>query len=292
MVAKPSSGRIFFPVYDSNPDRRTFDIHVFQLGTGQRELMIGQASQPALSTDGKRLVYRSLDTARRGIWVRELDDGNTWRWIPFHEAEHPSWSPDGQNIIFSSQQESDRGWRLYRSWGLDSDRLHRQGGDISGRVPKWAPDGRIIYWECPINECGLYAIHDDGTNLTRLTSYEHDTAPAVSPDGSRIAFMSNTSGNWEIYIINAHLPAGENGQGPDRLTRSAGQDGVPTWSPDGQWLAFVSDRDGSWGMWAMHPDGSAQQKLFSLGGSFVGEAGGIPLSEQHGWTWETIAWGP
>ena len=103
-------------MYDANPDRRTLDIHVVQVASGQRELMIGQASQPALSPDGKRLAYRPLDSAGRGLWVRELDNGNTWRWITFHEAEHPSWSPDGQGIVFSSQQESDRRWRLYRTF--------------------------------------------------------------------------------------------------------------------------------------------------------------------------------
>jgi hypothetical protein len=289
---KPSSGQIYFPVYDANPDRRTVDIQVFRLATGQRELMIGQASQPALSPDGKRLAYRSLDTGQRGILVRELDTGNTWRWISFHEAEHPGWSPDGQSIVFSSQQESDRKWRLYRTWGLDFDRVHRQGGDIFGRVPIWASDGRIIYWECPLDKCGLYAIHPDGTNLTRLSIHEYDTAPAVSPGGNRLAFMSNISGNWEIYMTNAHAPASEDGQEPIRLTNHAARDGVPAWSPDGQWLAFASDRDGTWALWVMRPDGSARQKLLDLGGPLAGQIDNIPLTEQHGWTWETIAWGP
>lgn len=288
----PSSGRIFFPVYDANPDRRTLDIHVLQLATGQRELMIGQASQPALSADGRRLVYRSLDSGNRGIWVRELDDGNTWRWISFHEAEHPGWSPDGESIVFSSQQQSDREWRLYRTWGADFDRVHRQGGDIFGRVPTWAPDGRIIYWECPLDKCGLYAIHPDGTNLTRLTIYEHDTAPAVSPDGRRVAFMSNRGGNWEIYLTNAHMTASEDSAEPTRLTNNPAQDGLPAWSPDGEWLAFVSDRDGNWALWVMRADGSGQQELLDLGGPLVGQVAGIPPTEQHGWTWETMAWGP
>lgn len=289
---KPSSGQIFFPVYDANPDRRTLDIHVFRLANGQREVMIGQAGQPALSPDGKRLAYRSLDTAGRGLWVRELDDGNTWRWIDFHEAEHPSWSPDGQSIVFSSQQESDREWRLYRTWGTDFDRVNRQGGDIFGRVAAWAADGRIIYWECPLDKCGLYSIHPDGTNLTRLTTHEHDTAPAVSPSGSQVAFMSNRSGNWEIYLTDTRTPASEDGQEPARLTNHPAQDGVPTWSPDGQWLAFASDRDGAWAIWAMRPDGSAPQKLLALGGPFSGHVDSIPSTEQHGWTWETMAWAP
>ena len=286
------SGRIYYPVYDPNPDRRTFDIHVFEIGSGKDDVVVGQASQPALSPNGKRLAYRSWDSSRRGIFVYELADGNTWRWIAFHEAAHPAWSPDGQNIVFSSQQELDRRWRLYRTWGLESDRVRREGGDIFGRVPSWAADGRIIYWECPIDKCGLYAIHPDGTNLTRLTAQERDTAPAPSPDGNQVAYMSNINGNWEILATTTRPAGGENPPEPRRLTQNPARDGLPVWSPDGRWLAFTSDRSGVWAVWVMRPDGSGLQKLIDLGGPLEGLITQVPPQEQHDWTWETLAWGP
>ncbi len=291
-TAAPSlAGRIYFPVYDSDPDRQTFDIHVVELASGKRSVAVGQASQPALSPDGTRLAYRSWNSGQRGILVLDLTEGNTWSWVSYHEAEHPNWSPDGQNIVLSSQQETDREWRLYRTWGLEVDRVRREGGDIFGRAPTWSADGRIIYWECPVDKCGLYAIHNDGTNLTQLTIHENDTAPAVSPDGSQIAFMSDSSGNWEIYVTSAYAPAAQTGQEPGRLTRHAARDGLPTWSPDGRWLAFVSERGGAWAVWAIRPDGSNLQKLFDLDGTLDGKVVQVPPSEQHGWTWEALAWG-
>lgn len=292
-TAVPSlSGRIYFPVYDPNPDRRTFDIHVVELDSQERGVAVGQASQPALTTDGKRLAYRSWDSSQRGIWVLDFPNGNTWRWVAFHEAAHANWAPDGQNIVFASQQEVDRRWRIYRTWGLESDRVRRDGGDIFGRVPVWEADGRIYYWECPIDKCGLYAIHGDGTNLTRLTGRERDTAPAVSPDGNQLAYMSNINGNWEIYLTTTRPPAGGALPEPKRLTQNLARDGLPVWSPDGRWLAFVSDRGGAWAVWATRPDGSGQKKLFDLGGPLEGEVANVPPEEQHGWTWETLAWGP
>ena len=290
-TAPSLTGRIYFPVYDSSPDRQTFDIHVVELASGKRSVTVGQASQPALSPDSTRLAYRSWNSGQRGILVLDLSDGNTWPWLSYHEAEHPNWSPDGQNIVLSSQQESDREWRLYRTWGLSVDRVRRHGGDIFGRVPTWSADGRIIYWECPVDKCGLYAIHNDGTNLTQLTTHENDTAPAVSPDGSQIAFMSDSSGNWEIYVMSAFAPPALTGQEPERLTRHAARDGLPTWSPDGRWLAFVSERGGAWAVWAIRPDGSSLQKLFDLEGALDGTVVQVPPSEQHGWTWENLAWG-
>ena len=84
-------------------------------------------------------------------------------------------------------------------------------------------------------------------------------APASSPDGSQLAFMSNNNGNWEIYATTTHPPGGQQVPEPRRLTKNGARDGLPTWSPDGRWLAFVSDRDGAWAVYVMRPDGSGQQ---------------------------------
>ena len=252
--------------------------------------MLGQASQPALSPNGARLAYRSWNINSRGIRVRELSEEETWEWIAYHEAERPSWSPDSTNVTFSSQQESDRKWRLYRTLGLEIVRVERDGGDIFGRAPNWSADGRIIYWECPLGNCGLHAIRPDGTGSVRLSGGEQDTAHAVSPDGSQLAFMSSANGNWDIYLASANR-AGPDLQEPSRLTTDTARDGLPTWSPDGRWIAFASDRGGEWAIWAMRPDGSRQHQLFALGGPLLGEVANVPPAEQHGWTSEALAWG-
>ncbi|MDD3826359.1 MAG: hypothetical protein PHY79_10315 [Anaerolineae bacterium] len=286
------SGQIFFPVYDPNPDRRTMDIYAVRLPSGQPQIVVGQASQPALSRDGKRLAFRSWDKAQRGILVHEMVDGHIWTWVSYSEAARPSWGPDNQAIVFASQQESDRNWRLYRTLGLEIDRVRRHGGDIYGRVPAWLADGRIVYWECPEDKCGLYLMQGDGTSPVRLTMAEHDLAPSASPDGSRVAFMSNRDGNWEVYVVDIARPEGPQGQGLVRITRDSARDGLPTWSPDGRWLAFVSDRDGAWAVWVARPDGSGQRKLFNLGGPLEGQIAAVTDADQHGWTWESMAWGP
>ncbi len=71
--------------------------------------------------------------------------------------------------------------------------------------------------------------------LTRLTSGNHDDIdPAVSPDGSKIAFSSNRGGPWDVYILN--LETGET----EQFTNTLAYEGSPTWSPDGKWLAYES----------------------------------------------------
>jgi len=71
--------------------------------------------------------------------------------------------------------------------------------------------------------------------LTRITTGPfHDTSPAVSPDGSLVAFASNRNGPWDIFILD--LNTGE----IEQFTDTFAYDGNPTWSPDGQWLAYES----------------------------------------------------
>jgi Tol biopolymer transport system component len=106
-----------------------------------------------------------------------------------------------------------------------------------------------------------------------VTDQAGDTAPAVY--GSRIAFMSDHDGNWEVYLVNL------DGSGLRRLTDSPARDGLPAWSPDGRTIAFVSDQGGIWAVWAVSPDGSNRRKLFDIGGDFGPD-----------WEQERISWGP
>jgi Tol biopolymer transport system component len=70
------------------------------------------------------------------------------------------------------------------------------------------------------------------TQITFEPSYEGQ--PAWSPDGSKIAFVSDRDGNYEIYVMDA------NGGNPQRLTFDASYDANPSWSSDGKKIAFTS----------------------------------------------------
>ncbi len=86
----------------------------------------------------------------------------------------------------------------------------------------------------------------DGSNVQRITDGDGiDSWPVWSPDGKRIAFVSNRTGNYEIYLMNA------DGSTIKNLTNNAAQDTSPTWSPDGKKIAFVSTRDGGSDIYVM-----------------------------------------
>ncbi len=104
----------------------------------------------------------------------------------------------------------------------------------------------------------LYAV--ERSNLAQLTKLTPDTTsasdPAFSPDGSRIAFVSQRDGNAEIYVMNA------DGTGATRLTNDPQPDGRPGFTPDGQAVVFHSARTaGKQQIWVVNVDGTGLTQL-------------------------------
>jgi len=92
-------------------------------------------------------------------------------------------------------------------------------------------------------------------NVTQLTSSSTlDCFGSWSPDGTKIVFTSNHSGNWDVWMMD------RNGGDRVQLT-SAGGTFNPIWSPDGRKIAFTSNRTGNWDVWVMDSDGSNQAQL-------------------------------
>ena len=113
----------------------------------------------------------------------------------------------------------------------------------------------------------IFVMDVDGSNQQNLTnSPRYDRDPSWSPDGKRIAFMSDRDGHvrrnglpsYEIYVMDA------DGGNPQNLTNSPRYDRDPSWSPDGKRIAFASDRDEPFGyfdIYVMNADGSNPQRL-------------------------------
>jgi len=107
---------------------------------------------------------------------------------------------------------------------------------------------------------GIYVMSASGADAAPLVSSARFTAdwhPAWSPDGAKLAFVSNRDANAQIYVVNA------DGSGLARLTNNAASDQEPVWSPDGTKIAFASSRDGRFEIYVMNPDGSGVTRVSS-----------------------------
>jgi Tol biopolymer transport system component/tetratricopeptide (TPR) repeat protein len=266
-------GKIAFAAYNAGED--AYAIYVIQADGSGLMRVIGEASQPALSPDGQKIAFHSWRRDRLGLQAVNAEGGDMEDVIIGTQIEDgaPSWSRDGTKIAFASNKEVDRKSRIYVGW------IAGTGEPVElrlGESPDWSPQGdRIVHRGCDErgDNCGLYIMDENGTNLTRLTTDASDNAPAWSPDGSQVVFMSARDGNWEIYVVDLANPK------PRRLTTNPANDGLPTWSPDGQRIAFLSDRDGIWAIHLMNPDGGDKQQLTPTGGTYKNW-----LSEQISWS--------
>ena len=277
------AGKIAVPVFD--PARQTYDVWLVNADGTELRRVVPQASQPALSPDGRTLAYRHWRTDDRGIVVQPLDAGAPLRVTSFLEDGLPSWSPDGKRIVFSSFRESDRRPRIYYLWAdaMQDWVITRGVESVYGEDPSWLADGRILYRETRPAK-GLTVMNFDGGNPDLVVPYPEARGLAATPDGRTIAFMLPGEGGWDIYRANV------DGTDMRPVVATDAKEGLPAWSPDGSALAFVSDRGGSWGLWVVDAAGGNPRLVAKLPGSIDGRVEFEPDYLNRGWLEEQISW--
>ena len=214
--------------------------------SGDLESLHSYLSGLAWSPDGSRIAFVTKSHGRDVIYVVDSKNGKRKRKIEtgLSGMRNPSWSPDGSLIAFEGM---DAGFTDLYTYDLDNDKLTPIFNDrYDDSDPSWSPDNRYIAFssdrpaENDSNDTvftyGNYNIfiYDTETKTVRaLTDNPYkNQQPAYSPDGNRIAFVSNKNGIDNLYIHEL-----ENG---DQFPVTNLISGVfsPTWSPEGDKLAF------------------------------------------------------
>ena len=290
MVCVDAQARIAFV---SRRDGNT-EIYVMAAdGKNQRRLTNNPASDhsPLWSFDGKRIAFVSERDRHvhpiRGfptsdIYVMDADGGNQQNLTNHrHDDRSPSWSPDGKHIVFETDRDNDRGHNIeIYVMNADGQNQRRLTNNLTeDRYPAWSPDGERIAFSARREghvvhnldiTYEIYVMDADGGNEQRLTENRHnDRHPSWSPDGERIAFVSDRKGNWEnsdIYVMDA------DGGNQQKLTNHRGYDGSPSWSPNGEQIAFSSNREGNTEIYVMDAGGGNLQNLTNNPGSDFGPA--------------------
>ena len=209
------------------------------VATSVSATLTAQATPPPPQPSGGtlRLVFANGDIGDSDLRVADVETGavHTVAGQACDEAE-PAWSPDNTQLVYHA--DCAESYDIYRvnSAGGASTRLTFTP-DLDEREPEYAPDGRqLIYRVNPRKESETNAVGElwvmaaDGNNPRSIGLVGR--APAWSPDGTQLAFMSDRTGRWNIYLYN--FAAGRTTQ----LTTCDTNCRWPAWSADGQALVF------------------------------------------------------
>ncbi len=207
-----------------------------------------------------KLAYHSDRNGSLQIFTLNGGDGLTEQWLQTDtQAFEPSWSPDCQEIVFSSGAGGDDFFKLNTvQSGSDSAEFLASGSEIHYWAPSWAPTGDVIAYQNNqdklLNVC---FVGSDGSDLGCLDRGAFSNAmPSWSPDGSKLLFTSNRDGDWEIFSTD-YPPIGQDVQ----LTNNEGVDFYPHFSPNGTRIVFAAKRLDNYDIYTINPDGSNEMQL-------------------------------
>jgi Tol biopolymer transport system component len=270
---------------------------------------------PAFSPDGRYLAFvRRFEVVSPALYIIRLPSGKPKLVTDYDFPQQSCWTADSREIVFTTLENTgDVALRRIFVGGGEPRRIPARGESASqptisrNRLTYVSKTGNPDIWRLELT--GQGAIESPSKPLFSSSSGEHDLC--ISPDGSRIAFMSDSTGSNEIWACNADgtkpmkltdMKAGSTGSpswSPDgkniafdssklgrndiyvvsaeggparRITTDPKDDAVPCWSRDGRWIYFGSNRSGSWQIWKVPPDGGKGVQITKDGGMSARES--------------------
>ncbi|MGB6384940.1 MAG: protein kinase [Terriglobales bacterium] len=210
-----------------------FDHKGQQIGTAPKQGASALYGNIFLSPNGKLLATDTTDPASQNtdIWTYDLENGSAKR-LTFDPSidSMPIWSPDSTRLVFASNRDLKFDLYLKDANGAQDEKLIPQDG--ADRFPNdWSRDGK-------------YVLYERGADLWYLTLPEQKNSQFLkaastlkngrfSPDGKWVAYASNESGRWEIYVTSFPEAHG-------KWQISSGGGDQPKWQGDGKELFYLS----------------------------------------------------
>jgi serine/threonine protein kinase len=207
-----------------------FDRKGQQVGVATKPGVYGNIS---LSPNGKFVAADGMDlaTTNTDLWTYDLENESAKR-LTFDPAidSTPLWSPDSTRLVFTSDRAQKFNLYVKNADGSQEEQL----------IPQEGPDRYPLDW----SRDGKFVIYQRGTDLWCVTFPEltatlflkSASAPNVarfSPDGKWVAYASNESGRWEIYVTS--FPAAH---GKWQVSSAGGEQ--PKWRSDGKELFYLA----------------------------------------------------
>jgi len=187
----------------------------------------------SLSRDGRTLAL-DLNGGINSIWLYEIPRGTLTRWTSEWDNFGPVWDPTGQQIAFASGRSGP--FNLYKQpvEGMGpAERLTTS--DYTQTAASWSPDGAFLAFHEDAGETGvdvwMLSLSGERRPAPFLKGRANEMWPAFSPNGRYVAYQSDETGEFEIYL--RQFPGG----GGMRQV-STGGGSYPVWNPNGKELFY------------------------------------------------------
>ena len=197
----------------------------------------GGHNSPWLSPDEKRVAFGRQEPQGGGsdIWLIELARGNLNRFT-FDPAgdQYPIWSHDGSRIVFSSEREGVLNLYQKAASGAGNDEALLKS-DYPKIPNDWSADGRFILYQSGGLSTDLWVLPLSGEQkpFPFLQTEFNEGWARFSPDGQWIAYTSNESGSWQVYVQSFPASGG-------KWMISTDGGAQPQWRRDGKELFYIS----------------------------------------------------
>jgi TolB protein len=241
---------------------------IIDVATGEETRLTGgpEANDggAAWSFDGDAIAFIRITRGLFGIWVipaqggepRQVYEGLEDYWVAL------GWAPDDRSVVFGSSREGSSTdlWAVE----VDSGGIRRLTSGVSEKNGACVGrDGRVLMNDFT-HQTDVYLQDIESGEVRRLTMHTTSNFEAqISPQGDRLAYMSDRSGNSEIVILD--LETGREVQ----VTDHEDVDRSPSWSPDGRTMVFESTRSGERRLWSIDPEGRAARQLLERKGVWL-----------------------
>jgi serine/threonine-protein kinase len=202
----------------------------------------GEFSTPVLSADGSKVAVAVRDGPATDIWIKPVAGGVPTRLTAEQRQNNlePAWSADGHSVSYLTGSASTGDvWRRRVDGSGAPERILRSQRPISEEV--WAPlgNGLLVRTTTTTAGAGDILITRPGVDTAAVplvASPHSEYSPVVSPDGKWLAYVSNESGRFEVYVTSFANP------GTAKWAISTTGGSAPRWSHRGDELFYLDAR--------------------------------------------------
>ncbi|TPI17385.1 Tol-Pal system protein TolB [Mesorhizobium sp. B4-1-1] len=223
----PNRQEITYMSYESGQPK----VYLLQIETGQRELVgnfPGMTFAPRFSPDGQKVIMSLLrDDGNSNIFAMDLRSRSTTRLTDSTAIDtSPSYSPDGSQIVFTSDRGGGSGRSQIYVMGADGSNPHRISfGDGVYSTPVWSPRGDLIaFTKQSGGEFQIGVMKTDGSGERILSSGFQQEGPTWAPNGRVLMFFRDTAGGPKLVSVDL---TGRN----EQQIPTANYASDPAWSP-------------------------------------------------------------